>query len=139
MLVGPGQRMSATDPAVRLEPLHRVINRVLRDVDASDLNARAALAKVMQQEAFTGADIENAHARLDAIGGDHGVGHLAPAAVVLVAAVAGLAAPVPIIVVEFDGELGDLGFVAPSDAGEVIARSRLVYEAYELSQGDGLS
>src|ERR1700730_8660974 len=133
MLVGPGQRMSAADPAIWLDALHRVGNRVLRDVDASDLNARAALAKVMQQEAFAGADIENAHAWLDAIGGDHRVGHLAPPAIVLVAAVAGLAAPVPIIAIEFDGELRDLGFVALGDASEVIALSRLVYEAYELS------
>ena len=97
------------------------------------------LAEIVQQKALAGADIEHAHAGLDAVGCDHGVGDLAPAAVIFVAAIAGLAAAVPIIVVEFYRHLGDFGLVALGDAREIVALGRFVDQADELTIGHQVS
>ena len=101
----------------------------------SDLDARHGLAEIMQQKALAGADVEHAHARLDAIGRNHRIGNFAPAAVIFVAAIAGLAAAVPIVVVELHRELGDLRLVALGDAREIVALGRFVNEADELTIG----
>src|SRR5882672_1507276 len=89
----------------------------------------------MQQEALARADIEHAHARFDTVCGDHRVRHLAPTAIVFVAAIAGLAAAVPIVVVEFHRHFGHFGLVALRDARLVVSLGRFVDEADELPIG----
>ena len=100
-----------------------------------DLETRHGLAEIVQQKALARADVEHPHAGLDAIGGDHRVGDLAPAAVIFVAAIAGLAAAVPIVVVEFHRHLGDIGLVALGDARQIVALGRFMDKADELPIG----
>ena len=92
-------------------------------------------AEIVQQKALARADVEHAHARLDAVSGDHGVRDLAPAAVIFVAAIAGFAAAIPVVVVELDRHLGDLGLVALRDAREIVAFGGLVNQADKLTIG----
>ena len=103
-----------------------VLDGVAGDVDADDLDARHGLGEIVEDEALAAADVEDAVARLDAVVLDHGVGHLPPAAVVAVAAVAGLAVAVPVVDVPFLGQPGGFGLGKLGHPRHVVALRALV-------------
>ena len=83
---------------------------VFGDVKAGNLKAGHDLRKIVKKKAFAAADVEDAFARLAiAIMLGQVLGDLAPAAVITIAAVAGLPAAVPVIEPPLAGQACGLG------------------------------
>src|SRR5579859_4298668 len=84
MLVGIGQPDRRADLTEWPHALDGVRDPVSRDVDAGDLDPRYAFREIVQQETLARSDVEHAHPGLEAVGSNHRVGDLAPAAVIFV-------------------------------------------------------
>ena len=83
------------------------------------------------------ADVENAGAGRELVVGGHLFGDGEPAAIVAVAAIAGVAVAVPILDVEFFGEGGEVGLVAREHAPEVVTGRAAVHLFDEVEVGHG--
>src|SRR5262249_6725107 len=83
-----------------------MLHGILRDVNAGDTGARQHLRKLLAQETFATAHIENAGSWLKLVTLHQALRDRPPATVIVVAAVAILPFAVPIFFVEPDGHLG---------------------------------
>ena len=94
-----------------------------------------SLGEIIEDKPLAASHIQNLHAGLDAVMGDQVVGHDAPAAVIFVSAITGIAAAIPIVIGELDRQLGDLCLVALVHAGQIIARGGFVDFRDEINVG----
>src|ERR1700743_3151218 len=65
MFVRPGELGSRADLAERFDALHYMFDAIFQNIDAGHFDVRQRFTEIMQDEALAGADIEDAHARLD--------------------------------------------------------------------------
>src|SRR5262245_61999162 len=128
--VRPGELAGGANPHAIPDLVLGVRDRVLRDVDPVDFDARHHLRPVEQHEALAATHVEDLTALLDAVMLRHDARDFLPAALeVAISAVVDASVPVPVVIPPLLRELRGLGLriLRVVDPGEIVALRALVH------------
>ncbi|GMO42877.1 hypothetical protein BwSH14_55410 [Bradyrhizobium ottawaense] len=95
------------------------------------------LAELVEQIALAAADVEHAHAGLDAVAIDQGLGERAPASVITIAAIAVAPVAVPVVLPPLPRDGGGFCLVVLDHALNVVPPGRCVHRLEQVDLAHG--